>query len=120
MGNPNSELRTRCFERIPITMQSSQDRGEALTQTDGDDLRRFEEVITTRLQAFFELGAALMEIKAKRLYRAEFGTFEEYCRLKWNMSRIHAHRLLKATEVRNILLPIGNIQLPQNECQVRP
>ena len=46
-------------------------------------------------------------------------TFEDYCREQWNMSRIHAHRMIEAAYVTNNLLPTGNI-LPTNERQARP
>lgn len=45
-------------------------------------------------------------------------TFEDYCRGRWGMSRIHAHRLMTSAEIANNLLPIGNI--PQTESQARP
>jgi hypothetical protein len=44
-----------------------------------------------------------------RLYDDTHATFEGYCRERWGMSRIHAHRLIEATEVA-AMLPIGNIE----------
>jgi len=37
---------------------------------------------------------SLVKIRDERLYRAEYGTFEEYCEIRWGMSRTHAYRLL--------------------------
>jgi hypothetical protein len=45
--------------------------------------------------------------EARRLYRADFGTFEDYCRVKWGMSRFYAHRVMEAAETVNTL-PMGN------------
>ena len=64
-------------------------------------------------------GNALLEIRDSRLYRTSYGTFEDYCREKWQMSRIHAHRMIEAATVMDNLLPIGNIA-PATESQARP
>jgi hypothetical protein len=93
---------------------------QGLSAPEKDQLARCETVIQMKLMAFYEVGLALAEINRQRLYRAEYRSFEEYCRTRWDMSRIHAFRLLKAAEVHQALLPIGNIPLPQNEAQVRP
>ena len=34
-----------------------------------------------------------------RLYRATHGTFEDYCREKWNLSRPRAYELMNAANV---------------------
>jgi hypothetical protein len=91
-----------------------------LSSPEKAQLQRCEELIQAKLKTFFEVGLALMEINQSRLYRAEYTTFEEYCRDRWDMSRIHAFRLLKAAEVHKALLPIGNIPAPENEAQMRP
>jgi hypothetical protein len=71
------------------------------------------------LQTFMEIGEALLEIRDSRLYRANFKTFEEYCRERWKMSKPQAYRLVDAAEVSKNLSPIGDIQ-PTHESQVRP
>ena len=83
-----------------------------------NELERCEIVIKQGLETFVEVGQALMTIRDKRLYRIKYGTFEDYCRDKWGVSRIHAHRLIESTGVIANLLPIGNI--PQTESQARP
>ena len=40
-----------------------------------------------------------MTINEQKLYRADYETFEEYCRQRWDYSRQHAYRLIKATGV---------------------
>lgn len=58
--------------------------------------------------------------RIRRLYRSTHATFEDYCRGRWSMSRIHAHRLIEsAVVVANLmpsedqaeLLPNGNIEV---------
>lgn len=89
-----------------------------LTITEQHELERCEVVIKQGLETFLEVGQALMTIRDKRLYRLEFGTFEDYCRERWGMSRIHAHRMIEASEVVSNVLPMGNI--PRTERQARP
>ena len=92
----------------------------ALSTEETHELERCESVIKQHLSAFFEVGNALLEIQRKKLYRAEFRTFEEYCHKRWDMSRFYAYRHIQGAEVVGHLLTIGNIPLPQNESQVRP
>jgi len=49
-----------------------------------------------------------MEIRDKGHYRDVLGyqTFEEYCRVKWDMSRFYAYRLIDSAMV------IENVDLP--------
>ena len=82
-----------------------------------NELERCEVVIKQGLKTFVEVGQALMLIRDKRLYRAEFGTFEKYCREKWKMGRRHANRLIDSTKV---VENINNKVKPKNESQTRP
>lgn len=103
-----------------------------LTVPEQTRLSELERVINDGLMTFIDVGASLLEIRNSRLYRHEYGTFEEYCRTKWGMSRIHAHRLIKAHEVVTALLPLGNNanpeaddllpigNIPTNERHARP
>ena len=79
-------------------------------------LAECEQIIERGLTTFVEVGQALMEIRDQRLYREQYGTFEEYCRKRWGWSRIHVHRQIEAARVAS-LLPIGNT--PTNEAQAR-
>jgi hypothetical protein len=89
-----------------------------LTLEERRELEKCERTIAKGLKTFFEVGNALIKIRIRKLYRAEFATFEAYCTQRWHMSRFHAYRLIHAAEVVQHLLPIGNI--PQHEAQVRP
>jgi hypothetical protein len=81
----------------------------------GQRLTDAEAVIERGLATFVEVGAALMSIRDERLYRVEYGTFEDYCRERWGMTRRHANRLVEAAEITVALGPIG----PTTESQAR-
>lgn len=106
---------------LPAPIKSASVR--ALSILNPEEIREFlacEGVIGKGWDTFVAVGSALARIRDKRLYRADFDTFEEYCRQKWLYGRAHAYRLMGAAEVINHLSPIGDIPLPQNEAQVRP
>jgi hypothetical protein len=92
----------------------------ALTSAEQQRLQQFETTIERGLQTFYEVGYALAEIREQRLYRAEYGTFEDYCRDRWQMSDSRARRLIYSSEVVDNVksVPIGT--LPTNEAQTRP
>lgn len=92
---------------------------ELLSIDERNELERCEVVIKQGLKTFIEVGQALLTIREKRLYRLEFGTFEDYCRDRWGMAKTQANRLIQATETIYNLTPIGVI-LPQTESQARP
>ena len=72
-------------------------------------------------RAFYEAGAALAELRDKRLYRSTHNTFEEYVLDRFGMKRAHSYRLIEAVAVVNNLtscLQFGDI-LPVNEAQCR-
>jgi ParB family chromosome partitioning protein len=90
-----------------------------LTKTERQKLERCEAVIQRGLNTFVEVGQALLTIRDDRLYRAEFGTFEEYCKGKWGWARNYANKLIASAEV------VGNLGtmvpiLPESERQARP
>lgn len=95
------------------------EHSKPLSTEDINELERCEVVIKQGLETFIEVGQALMIIRDKRLYRADHGTFEHYCRDKWGMQKSNAYRLVSAAEVISNLSPIGDI-LPQTESQARP
>jgi len=85
------------------------------------DLERLEGIIERNLLSFFEVGRALMEIRAKNYYRDVLGfeTFEAYCKAKWDFNRAHAYRLIDSAKVIDVLSPIGDAK-PMTESQARP
>lgn len=91
----------------------------ALSKLETSTLSQCEEIIERGQETFIEVGNAMLRIRNERLYRAEFGTFQEYCEARWHMSPRHAHRMIEAAEV------AGNVTnwsqtAPSNESQIRP
>ena len=83
-------------------------------------LAQLEAVIKTYRQDFYAVGKALKEIRdARHYHKLSFKSFESYLRIRWDMGRSHAYRLIEAFCVIDNLSPIGEV-LPQNEAQARP
>jgi len=96
--------------------------GSTLTAADKSRLDRLETAIGSGLASFVEVGRALRQINADRLYRQDNETFDDYCEQRWGLSRQHGYRLIKAAESFDLLqskLPKGAL-LPRNESQLRP
>ena len=72
-------------------------------------------MVRDNLDGVFAVGLALREIKESKLYRANFDTFEDFCRERFNLARNYAYRLMESAEIK--MLPIGN--KIQNEAQAR-
>jgi hypothetical protein len=90
-----------------------------MTQPEWGRLAQLEAVIGRGLKSFIEVGLAMKEIRDSKLYRQQHRTFGDYCRKRWGLSRIHAHRLIQAAGVSTDLLPIGNNHLLTCEAQAR-
>ncbi len=94
---------------------------ELLSSDEKRELKKCETVITQGWETFVEVGRALATIQKNKLYRAEHGTFEAYCRTRWQYAKSQAYRLIGAAEVVDRLSPIGDkSRRPENEAQVRP
>jgi hypothetical protein len=91
-----------------------------LTTTENTILTELESTIEHGLQTFVEVGNALMKIRDGRLYREQHDTFEDYCRVRWGMSKMHAYRLMDAAQVITNLESNQLVTLPANESQTRP
>ena len=92
---------------------------ELLLIEEQQELAHCEAVIERGFETFFEIGRAMAIIRDKRLYRADYKTFEEYCSTRWSLERRHAYRLMDASKV------IENVSnwtqiLPATESQARP
>lgn len=89
-----------------------------LSDPERAELVELEAVIQRGIQQFVAVGNALMQIRDRGLYRADYTTFDEYCRGRWNIGRGHAYRLMDAARVVTVLSPIGDT-VPVNEAQAR-
>jgi hypothetical protein len=81
-----------------------------------DRLAELEQIVQRGLATFREVGAALLEIRERRLYRETHATFEDYCRERWHMPRQHADRYIRSAKVAELMNPIGFIP---NAAQAR-
>jgi hypothetical protein len=82
-------------------------------------LVHLESVIKKYRQDFYSVGKALKEIRdARHYHKLSFKSFESYLRLRWDMGRSQAYRLIQAAVIIDNLSPIGDV-LPQNEAQAR-
>jgi hypothetical protein len=80
-----------------------------LTLTEAMRLRECEKGIEKGKTEFIRVGLLLEEIKSKRLYRARYGTFEEYCTKRWNMGRSYGYALIEDAKVAVKMSTIADI-----------
>ncbi len=92
-----------------------------LTVTEQNQLESYEAVIERGLHTFVEVGNALAAIRddERKLYRA-YGTFEDYCRLRWGFARLTDYQFIHAAAVAENVRHGAQIEPPQNERQARP
>src|SRR5690242_7955703 len=89
-----------------------------LTDHEFAEFIELEETIQAGLQVYYKVGAALLTIREKRLYRVDYTNFEAYCIDRWSMGRSYANKLIAASEV---IVYLGtNVPIPANEAQARP
>lgn len=70
----------------------------ALDKKDALDLQKYESVIERGQKNFIEVGQALFVIKQRKLYRAAFDTFEEYCQERWGWGASRARQICGAVK----------------------
>lgn len=87
-----------------------------------------EAVVREGLGTFYAVGEALAAIRDQRLYREQYRAFEDYCRQRWGMSRMHASRLIAASDVvasvtdrlQNTISPPANIEQTRPLARLTP
>lgn len=89
----------------------------ALLSHESQALADHEATIEQGLKTFVNVGIALAAIRDERLYRAEFGTFEDYAERRWGLSGRRAYQIMDAaSSVKNF----SHDGLPApNESQAR-
>lgn len=70
-----------------------------MTLQEQDRLTELESTIERGLQTFYEVGSALLEIRDTKLYRQDYGTFDEYCRDRWSFSSRNANYMMNASKI---------------------
>ena len=66
---------------------------------ESERLVELEKTIARGKKTFVEVGLALAEIRDLRLYKLEYGGFEEYCQKKWGWSASRARQLVASAQV---------------------
>jgi hypothetical protein len=74
--------------------------------------------IKARRETFQAVIRALQEINRRRLYRAEYPTFDLYCRRRWGFSRQRGYQLISAARVSQEREAEG-LPAPRSEYQAR-
>jgi hypothetical protein len=93
-----------------------------VTPEEASEFNRLNKIVMRGIEAFADAGEALLRIHEGKLWRAGgHRTWEAYCRSVAGMSKVHASRLMRASQCLKEMktLPIGNV-LPVSESQVRP
>src|SRR5437879_3280487 len=84
------------------------------------DLTDLENTIANGFTKFLEVGNALLEIQARKLYLDDgYNTFEQYCARRWSISRSQAYRMIQAAEVVSHISEHADVPLPIHEAQTR-
>ena len=87
-----------------------------------EKFKRLDKIVRRGVAAFEVAGEALLQIHDGKLWRAGgLKSWEEYCRQVAGMSRVHANRIVQASECWRQLKtePIGTVP-PVAESQIRP
>jgi hypothetical protein len=78
-----------------------------------------EHMIEQSIAGYLEIGRCLRVIQRGRLYREKYASFDEYCQKRWGFGRHRGYQLIKASELAEEMLTIGQHQAPSNERQHR-
>lgn len=86
------------------------------------EFKRLDEIVQMGAKGFVEVGAALMQIRDQKLWRAgNFKNWSEYCQSVQEFSRIQAYRLIEASQCVLEMQNLSNFSIrPKSESQVRP
>jgi len=119
-GTKNHGLKNSAGQTTRRELGTYACQGRTFSSDERAALERYEDVLRKGLSTFFEVGNALLAIREARLYRHACATFEQYCHERWGMGRTYAWRVIGAAERLKLLPPVGELQRPCNEFQMRP
>lgn len=109
------EANAKAVEAVAKQKQAApmSDKEEGLLAELEGNVERGREVFTLVL-------ASLSQIRDKRLYRAKYATFEDYCRKRWDFGAPRVRQLLAAESVvKEIAATDTTVSLPPNERVAR-
>jgi len=90
-----------------------------LNDIEQTELAQYEATIERGIGTFMEVGTALLAIREGRLYRDQYGTFEDYCRERWGFHRSRAYQLMDAAQIALNVSTIVDTK-PITESELRP
>lgn len=92
-----------------------------LTRDEAAQLDQLEAVIEGGLHTFMEVGAALLAVRDRRLYRTDYRSFGEYLAERWRISTSYATQLIGAARTVGGMVAIATPPelLPATESQAR-
>ncbi len=100
--------------------------GQRLSAVEAAELTECERAIARGMAEFQAVGESLEKVRDKKLYKAEFANFDDYCQERWGMTRRYADLLVESSAVvREVMDDWGDPRtncshiLPQNEAQAR-
>lgn len=85
---------------------------EPLSANDRKDWKRLREEVSCHQDAVCSFAECLTEIRDRRLYREDYGTFDAYVAAELSVSRRHIDRLIHHEEVKRILGHTGPVSGP--------
>lgn len=85
---------------------------------DDERLAELEKLIAKGQKTFVEVGLALAEIRDLRLYKREYGSFSEYCQVKWGWEKRYTQYVIAGAEAVKSL-PEGTRTLVHHETAAR-
>ena len=96
-----------------------------LSDREIEEFKQDCETVINELGAFVRVGKALRRIKDKKLYRADFGTFEECVKELFDLAARRAQQLMQTSHVMDLLdsaisqnaKNFSHFGLPKNEAQ---
>jgi len=86
--------------KAKLALIKSDPAAEIVTTT--RSLEENEVIIGQGIATFIEVGIALAEIRDGRLYLETHSTFEDYCRVRWDLGRSRAYQLIDSAAVSTI------------------
>jgi protein gp37 len=118
----DTALRMREFPQYFYDYRKTAVLDAPLTQVEQQEFHRLDGIVSAGMRAGVDAAQALFEIRERRLYRAGFATFEEYCQNVHSLTRQYANRLIVAGRVRSEMetfVSKKGLPLPNKESHLR-
>ncbi len=74
-----------------------------LTQSDREEFKQLDFIVAKNMSAFVKVGHALGEIKSRKLFLAEYESFEQYTEARHGIKKRYANDLIRSSEVAQVL-----------------